>query len=183
MKKLSLLGTALAVSMLLLAGCGEKKHEGNHGHEHEMEEKATEEVVANNISFKEEKAGEIFQHYIHVKTALVNSDADEAANGAKMIVASIGEADGSAEISAAAKSISETSDIKEQRAAFADLSAAVEEAVEGQLTSGAVYKQYCPMAFNNKGGYWLSDQEGIRNPYFGDKMLKCGRVEKVMGEL
>ena len=40
-----------------------------------------------------------------------------------------------------------------------------------------VYYQYCPMAFNNKGAYWLSNQATIRNPYFGDEMLECGQVE------
>jgi Cu(I)/Ag(I) efflux system membrane fusion protein len=39
-----------------------------------------------------------------------------------------------------------------------------------------VYYQYCPMAFDNKGAYWLSNTREIRNPYFGDKMPKCGEV-------
>jgi hypothetical protein len=33
------------------------------------------------------------------------------------------------------------------------------------------------MAFNNKGAYWISSSKDILNPYFGDKMLKCGRVD------
>lgn len=40
-----------------------------------------------------------------------------------------------------------------------------------------IYYQYCPMAFSNKGAYWLSNQSAIRNPYFGDEMLECGKVE------
>jgi len=36
------------------------------------------------------------------------------------------------------------------------------------------YYQYCPMAFDNKGAYWISNETEIRNPYFGEKMLKCG---------
>jgi len=40
-----------------------------------------------------------------------------------------------------------------------------------------IYYQYCPMAFDNKGAYWLSNQSAIRNPYFGDEMLECGKVE------
>lgn len=42
---------------------------------------------------------------------------------------------------------------------------------------GKVYYQFCPMAFNDRGAYWLSRDTEIRNPYFGDKMLKCGSVE------
>jgi Cu(I)/Ag(I) efflux system membrane fusion protein len=39
-----------------------------------------------------------------------------------------------------------------------------------------VYYQFCPMAFDNSGAYWLSDNNEIRNPYFGSKMLTCGEV-------
>lgn len=44
------------------------------------------------------------------------------------------------------------------------------------LKSTTVYRQYCPMAFNDKGAYWLSDKAEILNPYFGDAMLTCGSV-------
>jgi len=39
-----------------------------------------------------------------------------------------------------------------------------------------MYVQHCPMADNNTGADWLSLDEQIKNPYFGDKMLKCGSV-------
>jgi len=39
-----------------------------------------------------------------------------------------------------------------------------------------VYYQFCPMAFNHQGGYWLSDKEDIQNPYLGDKMSTCGET-------
>lgn len=45
-----------------------------------------------------------------------------------------------------------------------------------QVTSQPVYKQYCPMAFNDKGAYWLSSSDSVINPYFGDMMLRCGEV-------
>ena len=41
-----------------------------------------------------------------------------------------------------------------------------------------LYYQYCPMAFDDEGAYWISNEKEIRNPYFGDKMLKCGEVKK-----
>jgi Cu(I)/Ag(I) efflux system membrane fusion protein len=34
------------------------------------------------------------------------------------------------------------------------------------------------MAFDNKGGFWISKEPEIKNPYFGDIMLKCGEVKK-----
>ncbi len=45
-----------------------------------------------------------------------------------------------------------------------------------ELKNAGVYRQYCPMAFNEKGAYWLSNVSDIKNPYFGDKMLECGEV-------
>jgi Cu(I)/Ag(I) efflux system membrane fusion protein len=40
-----------------------------------------------------------------------------------------------------------------------------------------VYHQYCPMAFNDAGAYWLSNTSDIENPYFGKKMLTCGEIK------
>jgi Cu(I)/Ag(I) efflux system membrane fusion protein len=42
--------------------------------------------------------------------------------------------------------------------------------------SGTLYVQTCPMANNNKGAIWLSAEKEIRNPYYGNDMLECGRV-------
>ncbi|WP_046756706.1 efflux RND transporter periplasmic adaptor subunit [Kordia jejudonensis] len=36
--------------------------------------------------------------------------------------------------------------------------------------------QFCPMADNDNGAYWLSNEKLIKNPYFGDVMLTCGSV-------
>jgi hypothetical protein len=33
------------------------------------------------------------------------------------------------------------------------------------------------MANGDNGAYWLSNEAKIRNPYFGDAMLKCGVVK------
>jgi hypothetical protein len=43
-----------------------------------------------------------------------------------------------------------------------------------------VYRQFCLMAFSNKGAHWLSTDTIIRNPYFGDDMLDCGNVDEVI---
>lgn len=44
------------------------------------------------------------------------------------------------------------------------------------MKGGQIYHEYCPMAFNNTGAYWISEEAEIRNPYFGKKMLECGEV-------
>jgi Cu(I)/Ag(I) efflux system membrane fusion protein len=42
------------------------------------------------------------------------------------------------------------------------------------------YYQFCPMAFNDQGAYWLSRESDIRNPYFGSKMLTCGETRETL---
>jgi hypothetical protein len=46
-----------------------------------------------------------------------------------------------------------------------------------RYTGQKLYWQYCPMAFDNKGAYWMSYERDIKNPYFGSEMLNCGSVE------
>lgn len=36
---------------------------------------------------------------------------------------------------------------------------------------------FCPMAFGNKGAYWLQKGDKVFNPYFGAKMLHCGSIK------
>lgn len=38
------------------------------------------------------------------------------------------------------------------------------------------YVTFCPMAFDSRGAYWLQNEKGIANPWFGHIMPKCGKV-------
>lgn len=40
-----------------------------------------------------------------------------------------------------------------------------------------VYRDHCPMAFNDEGANWLSNTPEIRNPYFPKKMPDCGEIK------
>ena len=40
----------------------------------------------------------------------------------------------------------------------------------------AVYYDYCPMQKTN----WLSNEEAIKNPYYGKQMLTCGKVTETL---
>lgn len=128
------------------------------------------------LSFSDDNVSKQFQHYIHVKTALVNSDAKEAQSGAKMLMENTDDT----ALKGLLSKISETSDIEAQRTVFSDVTAKMTAIVDASISSGELYQQFCPMAFNNQGGYWLSTEEEIRNPYFGDKMLKCGKVTETI---
>ena len=74
--------------------------------------------------------------------------------------------------------ISSSKDIEEQRRQFDFLSQALINAVKVfGVPDNTLYVQHCPMANNNEGADWLSSEENIQNPYFGDKMMTCGVVK------
>lgn len=149
----------------------------HHGHDqpqhseddHQMMEETAEEAQ---ISMKDAVVGDEFKTYLELKDALVKSDAE--------LVKKIAQAGVSQFDSAPMKAMAASSDIEEQRKEFVAMTAMMEEKLKGNILSGAVYKQYCPMAFQNQGGYWLSDSKEVLNPYFGDKMLRCGSVKEIL---
>jgi len=48
----------------------------------------------------------------------------------------------------------------------------------GSKIDGERFVAFCPMAFDNKGAYWLQKNKTIINPYFGPKMLHCGEIRE-----
>ncbi|TXK37890.1 efflux RND transporter periplasmic adaptor subunit [Pontibacter qinzhouensis] len=78
-----------------------------------------------------------------------------------------------------AEAIQKLQDLEKQRIAFSPLSNYLIEAVElFGVQEHVAYKQSCPMADNDAGAFWLSEQKEIRNPYFGKSMLGCGDTQK-----
>ncbi|THD66497.1 DUF3347 domain-containing protein [Robertkochia marina] len=157
-------------------------HEGMHeGHadmqgEQHMDEKHMEEQTAA-IEFKDEATAEVFKAYIALKDAFVATDAAKASEASGTLAEKAGE---NAELKSAAEAIANANDIEAQRKDFVTVTDAVAEMLNGSLASGEVYKQYCPMAFNNTGAAWISAEKEIMNPYFGDKMLHCGSVKETI---
>ena len=74
-----------------------------------------------------------------------------------------------------AEHISE-SDIAHQREHFKVLSKDITDMVAITGTEVRLYEQFCPMY--DGGTAWLSTKEEVRNPYYGSKMLKCGKVQR-----
>ncbi|WP_159451921.1 DUF3347 domain-containing protein [Hymenobacter roseosalivarius] len=66
-----------------------------------------------------------------------------------------------------------------QRQSFVFLSTVMVKSVKA-FGYGAqkLYVDYCPMANEQKGAYWLSQTKEIRNPYMGQKMPTCGEVKQ-----
>lgn len=81
-------------------------------------------------------------------------------------------------ISAEAAALSNQKDIEEMRKSFQVISDNLYDLVRTvRYDQQVLYHQYCPMAFNDQGAYWLSSTTDIKNPYFGKKMLTCGDVK------
>lgn len=68
------------------------------------------------------------------------------------------------------------SPIAHQREHFKVLSKDIIDMVTITGASNKLYEQYCPMY--EKGSAWLSMNKEVRNPYYGSKMLKCGKVQR-----
>ena len=119
--------------------------------------------------------------YLTLKDALIASDESVASDAAMELKnALLSSEDKTAEDARdKASAIAESRNLVNQRALFYSLSESVLQIVqESNGKRQRLYKQYCPMAFDNEGAYWLSDSKDIRNPYFGDKMLRCGVVKE-----
>lgn len=137
----------------------------------------------------------VFTNYLQLKDALVSSNAPEIkeeASDTREAVAGVnadlltGAAKNdwttySTAMQEAIRGISETTDIEAQRKAFSNLSENLYKGIKAYgMTGPEAFYQFCPMAFDNEGAYWLSDDKKIRNPYFGEKMLACGEVREVL---
>ncbi len=132
------------------------------------------------VVFSQVKDQQIFDLYLAIKKALVNSNEKEVQLQAKKLEAVIKDSDANKQLKAISKLIALTKDIHKQRDFFVGLTDQIEKYIDKvDITSGEFYKQFCPMALEGKGGYWLSDSKEIRNPYFGNKMLTCGSVKKI----
>jgi membrane fusion protein, copper/silver efflux system len=131
--------------------------------------------------------------YFEVKNALVNDNPEAAAKASGKVIAALKLTDmalleGKAHehwmillkpLNESSQMIASTVDIEEQREQFNVLSEHIIEMTESfGLEIDRAYKQFCPMAFDDKGAFWLSESEEILNPYFGDMMLRCGEVKE-----
>ncbi len=136
---------------------------------------------------------QVAEAYFDVKDKLVADDSQAAKNKVKALIQSVNQVemtgleaevhdqwmDLRAKLLATADVIEGADNIEEQRNNFMMLSDLIIEMTELYgLQIDKVYKQYCPMAFDNEGAYWLSKQEETLNPYFGDAMLTCGEVRQ-----
>ena len=138
--------------------------------------------------------GNLLTNYYELKDALVASNDTMSATAAKLLIASadslkfgdlkadssiIQMAEGYVQsVSAEAKALIGEPTLDAKRKSFQMISDMMYDLVRSvRYDRETVYHQFCPMAFNDAGAYWLSRTSDIKNPYFGKKMLTCGEVK------
>lgn len=128
----------------------------------------------------------VYDAYFTVKDALIKSDSKLTSAKAKDLLTAITAVKmdklKSSEhtvwmkvvkkLTADAKSISATTDLKKQRDTFKSLSKSTYDLIKVSSPEQPIYKQYCPMADAD----WLSKEKAVKNPYYGSSMLTCGNV-------
>jgi hypothetical protein len=175
-------------AVTLFAACGNTQKpaetDPHAGHNHAAGEghgAAVENVVTSGAIIKDDKLNAVYQHYIHLTKALVAGDMAEAKVAVNAIELGSKELNNGAALTALAAKIGAATDIDAQRTLFSDLSNDFIQRVKtAGLSSGEAYVEYCPMALNDKGASWLSNEKDIKNPYFGDSMLTCGEVKETI---
>lgn len=139
--------------------------------------------------------GIVYDQYIVLKNTFVQSDVKKAAQAAKEIQNALSKVDmklltGDAHLkwmeisdnlNKEVSTIASSGKLDAQRTAFSGLSDQLYKAIKNfGLMGKTAYYQFCSMAFDKKGAYWLSESKTIRNPYFGNKMIDCGETKETL---
>ena len=134
---------------------------------------------------------DVLTAYYGVKDALTADDANAASGKAGDLLKAIDNVDMSKltekdhkafmglkdKLSFDARHISEKKEIAHQREHFASLSTNMMLLAKAvKLSQEPIYQEYCPM----KKASWLSNDQAIRNPYYGNAMLSCGKVQTTL---
>jgi Cu(I)/Ag(I) efflux system membrane fusion protein len=137
----------------------------------------------------------IFDEYLKLKNALVKDDFENAVQISSALIVAInktnmgvftGEAHDvwmkhSSEMEVSLRKIAKSGNIGEMRKQFKSLSdELILLAVTFAPLGKELYIQHCPMANDNNGADWISGDKTIKNPYFGESMIGCGEVTKVL---
>lgn len=155
---------------------------------HAVEEKVVAPILATKIQGEQLK--EVFDSYFAVKDALVKTDGNLAAIKAVLLLNSINAVKMEnltkeehsewmkvmKELSFDSEHISETKDAGHQRDHFTSLSKNMYSVMKVSKQETPTYYQFCPMANKGKGANWLSRENIVKNPYYGSKMLGCGKT-------
>ncbi|MEO9964765.1 MAG: DUF3347 domain-containing protein [Reichenbachiella sp.] len=132
------------------------------------------------LKFKSKGIQTIYNAYEKLRDALVATDYETAKKFATDLSEALKKDEENMQQASMVEGIISAGEIEAARVAFSALNDSMESIFEGSLESGEINKCYCPMALDNTGASWFSTSKEIKNPYFGDKMLKCGTIKKTI---
>ena len=172
--------TLTVAALFTISSCGNKKkaQEGENSSSSKSPAAMGQQAEDVGIAFSDDRIAMAFEEYQQIRMALINSNFEEVRVKASALGLKL--ADDNFEIESIVLDVATAQNIEKQRELFAQLTTTLEPIIKKSLSAGTVYKQFCPMAFNNEGGYWLSTVSEIYNPYFGDRMLRCGKVTETI---
>jgi hypothetical protein len=137
------------------------------------------------------KAEAILADYFILKDALVADDSKKAAQTGSALTISLKAFDKSSYTADEQEELTDIiedaiehaehiakSEMSHQREHFKTLSKDISDMVVITGTKSTLYEQFCPMY--EKGSTWLSTSNEVKNPYYGSRMLKCGKVQKTI---
>ena len=137
--------------------------------------------TSNEVSLKNDQLNAVYQQYLLLSDALVNADLATARETSMALELGASALPDGEKLTGLATKIAAATDIDVQRTLFSSLSNEMIAKVKAiGLQSGEVYIEYCPMAMNDKGASWLSNQKIVRNPYYGNSMLDCGEIKETL---
>ena len=170
----SLLKNVAAIGMLsVLIACTQSAPKSS------TSEQAVVQSTTDSIQLKDTQQDEVLKQYFSLKDALVASNASNAQKEATTLTTSLKASPAFAKSVLMSDSIAKTNDLAKQRSTFTNLSnKLIAQFSKTSLLKGSFYMQFCPMANEGNGGYWLAAEQEVRNPYYGDEMLNCGEVKK-----
>lgn len=133
------------------------------------------------IKINDDMLNAVYQQYLKLTKALREGDLADAKLAGNGLEAGAEQVPGGATIANTAEKITTASSVGMQRNYLSALSNEMANLIKRSgMKSGEIYLNYCPMALNDKGAYWLSSEKNIRNPYFGAAMLTCGEIKETI---
>ena len=182
--------------VVLIASCSGKKAETAEQDNHQHAEAAKIPVIKvfENVdaSVKTQING-LLVNYFAVNKALIEDNNEGAKIEAKAFAVNLAKFDMSKlegeqmdfyhvqleQISTGLKLVTESVDIEESRTGLSNVSEGMYALVKAyRPNENELYLQFCPMAKNNEGAYWISDTKEIINPYMGQMMPTCGMTKE-----
>ena len=132
------------------------------------------------VEFSDGLIGKLWHNYLEIKMALTNSDAEQVQEIADSMAETFDK--DLVVLKSLVQKMSEVEDIEVQRELFALFTEEAGPLFENALSKGTIYKKLCPMAFDSEGAHWYADVEEISNPYFGERMLRCGSIVETINK-